>query len=145
MSFLGLLGSPPAHSNSWELNVSPAEGEIENRTTQIESFLSDQRISHVDLQKLIDGISLARSVVSGKCDCALIRPLYIWLYAAYFPPLISEAVAEILRWWIRPMRSFRPRVVSFRPRPPDYIIFTDASYRGGNGEIAAFYIDGMSL
>ena len=138
LSFLGLLGSFPDASNSWKLSISLTTEKVQRWSSQIELFLSEGKISFTELQKLIGKLSFAQSTVFGKCARAFIRPLYSWLYSAHFSAKISTEISEILRWWIRLLRSFRPRVVAFRRRFPEYIIFTDASYKNGVGKIAAF-------
>ena len=138
LSFLGLLASFPQSPNDWKMSLCLTQEKIQKWSSQIEDFLSAGKISFADLQKLIGKLSFAQSTVFGKCARAFIRPLYAWLYSMHFSPLILPNIAVILQWWIRLLKSFRPRIVSCRPRYPEFIIFTDASYKDGKGMIAAF-------
>lgn len=101
-------------------------------------FLYAHQISHADLQKWVSKLSFARSVIFGKCAIAFIQPQYIWMLSAYSCSRISAGVAGILRRRARLLPPFRPRVFSIRPKFQDYITATDAPFKDGRGEIAAF-------
>ena len=58
-----------------------------------------------------------------------------------FVSTISSDTSEILRWRVRLLQPFRPRIVSFRRKYPDFIISTDASFKDGIGRVAAFCSD----
>ena len=138
LPFLGLIGSFPMASNNWKLSIALAEEKIWKWSSQIQHFLQVGKISFADLQKLIGELSFAQATVFGECARAVIRPLYAWLYSAHFSAVISAEITEILLWWIRLLQSFRPRIVTFRPKYPEFVIFTDASYKDGVGRISAF-------
>ena len=123
LSFLGLLGAYPNRGNSWRLAISLTSEKVCKWSTQIQTFLHDGQISHTELQKLIGKLPVAQSMVFGKCARAPIRPLYVWRYSAYFSTHISIEIAEVLRWWIRLLRSLKPTIVTFLPRFPEFIIF----------------------
>ena len=141
LTFLGLLGHFPNRSNCGALQISLSPGKIAKWTREIEVFLMHGSIPNNDLQKLIGELNFAQSMVFGKCARAPIRPLFTWLYASYFPPLISPTVGLILRWRISLIRSIKPRAVSILPFYPKFVIFTDASFRGGKGHLADFLLD----
>ena len=95
-------------------------------------------IRNDEIQKLIGELPFAQSMVFGKCARALLRPLYSWLYSGHFDARITPQIAEIFCWWVRLLRSLQPMICPIRPRYPDFIIFTDAPYKQGAVEIAAF-------
>ena len=138
LTFLGLLGHFPNKANGGTLHIALSPDKIIKWTREIEDFLKNGSISNNDLQKLIGKLNFAQSMVFGKCARALIRPLYTWLYAAYYSPLISPTIALILRWWISLIRSIKPRAVVILPFYPKFVIFTDASFRDEEGHMAAF-------
>ena len=138
LSFLGLTGYFPTMQNNWQLSITLTEDKIAKWPAQISHFLTEGKIMHAELHKLIGKLSFAQSMVFGKCARSFLRPLYTWLHSDYFSPCISDQIAEILRWWIRLLRSFRPRIVTFCPKFPSFVIFTDASFKDGVGKVAAF-------
>ena len=95
LSFLGLLGSSPLLLTRGNCPCRLLQKKAQRWSTQIELFLSDGKISFVDLQKMIGELSFAQSTVFGKCARAFIRPLYSWLYSAYFSTKIPAENAEI--------------------------------------------------
>ena len=138
LPFLGLLGSFPMVTNNWRLAIALTSEEIRKWSSQIEKFLQGGGVAFADFQKPIRKLPYAQATVFGKCARAFIRPLYAWLYSSHFAPTISSGITEISHWWIRLLQSFRPRIVTIRPKYPEFIISTDAEFKNGVGKVDSF-------
>ena len=140
LSFWGLLGTYPNRANQWSLSIALTIDKIRKRSAEIDHFSPYGRIRRSELQKIIGSFRPPNPWRSVN-----VREIYFYPYIPgymqlIFDPEISPQIAEIFRWWVRLLRPLQPRIVSIAPCFPGCAIFTDASYKQGACDNAAFFV-----
>lgn len=84
-------------------------------------------------------------MVFGECATALIRPLYNWIYDAYYSPIITHAEEQISRLRNSHIRPLRPRSGARLQGYPFYIILPTLRLRITDAISQAFLSRGVPI
>ena len=145
ITFLGLAASFPAPTNQMTLTLSLSPEKAKRWASLIDYFLQEGAITHAALESLIGKLGFAQSAVFGKFARAMLKPLYIKLYAQRYLPALTPALIRNLRWWRTTLKNILPMTVSPNRSRPDWVLYTDAAFDGGadGARIAAIFLLGF--
>ena len=100
LAFLGFWGEFPGPDNDMILRISLPGPKKTKWAIITHDFASKGAISHMDLGKLIGGLSFAQTSVFGRFGRTLLRPLHDKLKQRPYVAKLSVDEVDILRWWV---------------------------------------------
>ena len=127
VTFLGLLGSFPAKTNSFKLGISLPEEKASHWAALIQEHIKARSISHQQLEKLIGKLSFSQTQLFAKFARTQLRPLYRKLYRKVYNAKLTLLELHNLRWWYDIISAMSPRWVTTRPTRVPWIAYTDAA------------------
>lgn len=127
MAFVDLLGSSPCSSNGGRLLISRTEEKRAIWPSLLPSYLTEGRISHRCLGKLIGRLSSPQTSLFGKFPRTQLRPMYRKFRRMVYPARLSLYERTVPRWWKEAVADFTPRMAVHRPDRHRWIVYPDAS------------------
>ena len=107
----------------------------------LDTDIAAKAINHATLESLVGKLGFAQNAIYNRFARTQIQPLYAKLYSYPYYDRVHGLALRTLKWWSACLGSLSSRIIRIPSMYPDVILYTEASYEGGEGMLAAIFLD----